>query len=187
MMQLRASFVWMLMALCACQTQETHSFVPTTRRNAFFRSTSLHMKHTRHYDEWELPDDIPEKRSSPEATNPLEMSETRRLRLEREVALGTKFVTGDDIYRLREQAMSLGEDLKQARMLGAIQRVHELERAILKVQQVDAEFVYVVNLERMKRAEPDGRTEEAEQYRQGAMEARNALPQFNLDGLWVGK
>ena len=175
------------MALCACQTQETHSFVPTTRRNAFVRSTSLHMKHTRHYDEWELPDDIPETRSSPEATNPLEMSETRRLRLDREVALGTKFVTGDDIYRLREQAMSLGEDLKQARMLGAIQRVHELERAILKVQQVDAEFVYVVNLERMKRAEADGRTEEAEQYRQGAMEARNALPQFNLDGLWVGK
>jgi hypothetical protein len=145
------------------------------------------MKHTRHYDEWELPDDIPETRSSPEATNPLEMSETRRLRLDREVALGTKFVTGDDIYRLREQAMSLGEDLKQARMLGAIQRVHELERAILKVQQVDAEFVYVVNLERMKRAEADGRTEEAEQYRQGAMEARNALPQFNLNGLWVGK
>jgi hypothetical protein len=48
-------------------------------------------------------------------------------------------------------------------------------------------FVYVANLERMKRAEADGCTEEAEQYRQGAMEARNALPQFNLNGLWVGK
>ena len=145
------------------------------------------MTHTRHYDDWELPDDIPDKRSSPEATSPLEMSVTRRLRLLREAALRTKFVTGDDLYHLREQAMRLREDLKQARMLGATQRVHELERAILKVQQVDAEFVYVVSLERMNRAEAEGRTEEAEQYRQGAMEARSALPQFNLDGLWVGK
>jgi hypothetical protein len=145
------------------------------------------MTHTRHYDDWELPDDIPDKRSSPEATSPLGMSETRRLRLEREAALRTKFVTGDDLYHLREQAMSLGEDLKQARMMGATQRVHELERAILKVQQVDAEFVYVVSLELMKRAEAEGRTEDAEQCRQGAMEARRALPQFKLDGLWVGK
>jgi hypothetical protein len=96
-------------------------------------------------------------------------------------------VTGDDLYHLREQAMSLRDDIKQAKMRGATQRVHELEHAILKIQQMDAEFVYVVSLERMNRAEAEGRTEEAELYRQGAMEARSALPQFNLDGLWVGK
>jgi hypothetical protein len=146
------------------------------------------MTPTRHYSDWELPDDLPEKRSSPDApTSPLERSEARRLRLEQEAALSSKFVTGNDLYHLREQAMNLREELKQARMLGATQRVHELERAILKVQQVDAEFIYAVSLERMNQAEAEGRTKDAEEYRLKAMEARSALPQFNLDGLWVGK
>jgi hypothetical protein len=83
--------------------------------------------------------------------------------------------------------MSLGEDLKQARMMGATDRIEDLECAILKVQQVDAVFIYVVSLERMKRTEADGCAEEAKQYRKGTMEARSALPQLDLGGLWVGK
>ena len=38
----------------------------------------------------------------------------------------------------------------QAQMMGATDRIEDLECAILKVQQVDAVFIYVVSLERMK-------------------------------------
>jgi len=63
----------------------------------------------------------------------------------------------------------------------------------MKTQQVDAEFVYeystvyAVSLERLQLAQRDGNFREASFHRQRAMEARAALPQFNLEGLWVGK
>lgn len=115
------------------------------------------------------------------------MCEVRQQRLEEEQKQATRFVTGDDLHMLRQQVMSLREELDTARQLQATSRVQELERAILKAQQVDAEFVYEVSLERMKAAQVQGRVHEAEQYRQEAMLARKSLPQFNLEGLWVGK
>ena len=170
---------------------ECHAFV-SNNRGAFLRSTTSHRMAppTRHHDEWELPDDVPNDRSSPfsEArTSSEELSETRRLRLQKEASVKSKFVTGDDLIRLRQHALSLRDELKQARKLGATLRVRELERSILKVQQVDAEFVYAVSLERMHAAEADGRSEDAAKIRDQAMEARSALAQYNLDGLWVGK
>jgi hypothetical protein len=36
-------------------------------------------------------------------------------------------------------------------------------------------------------AEAEGRDEDYQEYHKLAMEARSALPQYNLDGLWVGK
>lgn len=175
---------------------ETQAFVSSSAlRDAFFRNsqTSFRMSPpTRQHDEWELPEEVQTSSSSSPllssaSSSEQQMSETRRLRLEKEQALSQKFVTGDDLYRLREHAMNLRQELKQARQLGATHRVHELERAILKVQQVDAEFVYAVNMERMETAKQEGRDEEAEQFQEYAMEARSALPQFGLDGLWVGK
>ena len=47
--------------------------------------------------------------------------------------------------------------------------------------------MYQVSLERMEAATRAGLTEEAEIYRAEAKEARSALPQFQLEGLWVGK
>lgn len=145
---------------------------------------------TRHHDEWELPDEVPgdrRKETASASQQPHELTETRRRRLQKEASLKQKFVTGDDLYHLRQHAMSLRQELQQARRLGASRRVHEIEQSILKVQQVDAEFVYSINLERMHVAEQEGRMEDYERYQQRAMEARSALPQYNLDGLWVGK
>jgi hypothetical protein len=118
-----------------------------------------------------------------------------------------KFVTGDELHRLRHQVLSLRLELQEARRnlshCSTVetadnveyrytrqyhqQRVHELEQAIMKTQQVDAEFVYAVSLERQELAEQAGNVLEASRYHQMAMEARAALPQFNLEGLWVGK
>jgi Cyclin D1 binding domain len=125
-----------------------------------------------------------------------------------------KFVTGDELHRLRHQVLALRLELQEARRnLQQFadqrdskqgedneddieyrhtrhyqqQRVHELEQAIMKTQQVDAEFVYTVSLERRELAEQAGNLLEASRHHQTAMEARAALPQFNLEGLWVGK
>ncbi|MGK3734404.1 MAG: hypothetical protein ACI8RD_000885 [Bacillariaceae sp.] len=115
-----------------------------------------------------------------------------------------KFVTGDDLHRLRHQVLAMRLELQEARReaededeeteyssspsSSSINRkVYELERSIMKTQQVDAEFVYTVSLERKELAEQDGNMFDAQRYHELAMEARSALPQFDLEGLWVGK
>lgn len=111
----------------------------------------------------------------------------------------TKFVSGDDLHRLRHRVLALRLELQEARRNvdgessssspsdKSIRKVQTLERAIMKTQQVDAEFVYTVSLERIELAEQDGDVFNAQRYHKLAMEARAALPQFNLEGLWVGK
>lgn len=115
----------------------------------------------------------------------------------------TKFVTGDDLHRLRHQVLAMRLELQEAQRYGindddeyglsadpsslsSVRKVQELERAILRTQQVDAEFVYTLSLQRKELAERDGHLD-AERYHDMAMEARAALPQFGLEGLWVGK
>ena len=113
--------------------------------------------------------------------NPL--SRRRRRRLERERDRETRFLTGDDLQELRQQVLDLRAELQTAPM----SRKRELEQTILRAQQMDAEFMYQVALERAQAAEQAGYHDEASRYRQEAQHARSALPQFNLDGLWVGK
>lgn len=99
----------------------------------------------------------------------------------------SRFVTGDELYQLRNNVLALRRDLQDARETGAVSRVRELERSILQAQQLDAEFMYQVALERMEVAAKLGDDEQTEKYRQEAALARSALPQFQLEGLWVGK
>ena len=99
----------------------------------------------------------------------------------------SKFVTGDDLHRLRHEVLAMRLELQEARRSGSKENVRDLERAIMKAQQVDAEFVYTVSLERMELAQQEGRFQDAEKFRYLAYDARAALPQFNLEGLWVGK
>lgn len=129
---------------------------------------------------------------------------------QRHLQYKNKFVSGDELHRLRHQVLALRLELQEARRSlrqyedSEIlededvmeyrhtrhyheQRVHELEQAIMKTQQVDAEFVYTVSLQRQELAEQVGNLLEAARHFENAMEARAALPQFNLEGLWVGK
>lgn len=105
----------------------------------------------------------------------------------------SKFVAGDDLHRLRHQILGMRLELQDARQnadVGSVEmsrRVQELEQAIMKAQQVDAEFVYTVSLERQELAKQRGNMIDAQRYHERAMNARSALPQFNLEGLWVGK
>lgn len=99
----------------------------------------------------------------------------------------SKFVTGDDLHRLRHQVLAMRLELQEARRNGDIGRVNDLERAIMKTQQVDAEFVYTVSLERQELAMQAENALDAQRFHAKAMEARSSLPQFQLEGLWVGK
>lgn len=99
----------------------------------------------------------------------------------------SKFVSGDALHRLRHEVLAMRLELQEARRSGSKDQIRELESAIMKAQQVDAEFVYTVSLERMELAQQEGRFQDAEKFRYKAYDARAALPQFNLEGLWVGK
>lgn len=106
----------------------------------------------------------------------------------REEDLSTsKFVSGDELHSLRHEVLAMRLELQEARRSASKERVRELETAIMKAQQVDAEFVYTVPLDRIEFAEQKGMFQEAEKFKQQAIAARAALPQFNLEGLWVGK
>jgi hypothetical protein len=98
-----------------------------------------------------------------------------------------KFVSGDELQRLRHEVMAMRLELQEARRSGSELLVRALEKAIVNAQQVDAEFIYTISKERQVTAQEEGRFQEAEKHRQKAIEARNALPQFGLEGLWVGK
>lgn len=134
-------------------------------------------------------DHMPEGRHHLELdTNPLEtMSAIRRERLRREKEIKARFVTGDELHSLRQRVGTLRAELALARKKFLRRRAQELEGAILKAQQMDAEFIYSVALDRMEAAQQWGQVSQAAYYRRQALEARSALPQFNLEGLWVGK
>lgn len=115
------------------------------------------------------------------------MNQVRRQRLQDEAARQSRYVTGDDLHELRQEILQLHEDLCKAREGRDLLVVSELERTIVQAQQLDAEFMYQVALERMEAAQLAGRHDEARELGKQAMDARLALPQFNLQGLWVGK
>lgn len=128
-------------------------------------------------EEWEFFDDQPEGSS--------EGHEERRRRLDDEIL--SKFVTGDELHLQRQHVLKLRTALRKARRADDARKVLDLERAIIEAQARDAEFAYTVSLDRLQAAERNGHPAEIERIRTEAMEARNSLPQFNLEGLWVGK
>lgn len=133
-------------------------------------------------EEWELPDD--ENTNSGDTGS----DDNKRGRGETDSLVDTKFVTGDELQWHRQKVLKMREALREARQTSNSKRVAELERAIISAQWKDAEFVYTVELDRMHEAAANGEDiEEIEEIRASALEARSALPQFNLEGLWVGK
>jgi len=116
-------------------------------------------------------------------------SAARSLRFRREAEAAQRFATGDDVHELRQQVWKDRRALEMARLDEGTdsQAVLRLERSIVAAQLRDAEFVYEISLERQALAERAGRHIEAQKHAAEAQLARQALPQFQLDGLWVGK
>jgi hypothetical protein len=148
----------------------------TARDVAFHTTVSMVSAPSENFGDESIPDGIPRRKPSSEGQ--------RNIPVEKKQA---NFVSGDELHKLRHEVMAMRLELQEARCSGSKPLVRALEKAIMNAQQVDAEFVYIVSLERQELAEKKELFQEAENYNKKAMEARSALPHFNLDGLWVGK
>jgi hypothetical protein len=119
---------------------------------------------------------------------PIEESDVRRQRRLQETEIRQQFVpSGDKLWDLR-----LKLDKLSHRLLDAIYEEDPVAEArtrkkLHKLEQQDPELVYKLELMEMKDAAQEGRDEDAAQHRAKALAARSCLPQFNLDGLWIGK
>lgn len=119
---------------------------------------------------------------------PLEETELRRQRIEQDNENKEKFVPfGDELWDLRTQLNNLS-----ARLMSAITEgepdVEEMTRERLReIEKLDPELVYMIELAELDQAAGEGRHEDAKKHQSKALAARSCLPQFNLEGLWIGK
>lgn len=120
---------------------------------------------------------------------PLETTSRRKERMERDSKAQAQFARyGDDLWELREGISQLSEELVNALHEGERGPTEESLRENLQIaEQRDPEIVYKMELENAIEAKREGRMEDAAKHHETAMQARSCLPQFNLEGLWVGK
>jgi hypothetical protein len=111
----------------------------------------------------------------------------RAERLGRDEAIRSQFDRGDELWDLRARMDETASRLVQAMKDGREGEEDVARRALRGFERRDPELVYLLELADMEQAARDGRASEASLHRDRAMAARSCLPQFNLDGLWVGK
>ena len=115
------------------------------------------------------------------------LSPQRISRIQREKETNSRFLHGDELIELRTYIQNLKAELIDARSKGDVSKLRDITTALHESTNMDAEHVYLTNLEQAQIASNAGNDEEAREYMEEAMAARNCLPQFNLSGLWVGK
>ena len=117
-------------------------------------------------------------------------SPLRIARLKREEAVRSRFVTGDELRNLRDEMKSVKEVAKFCQVAGQVKRVAELQETIKSSERRDPNFVYAEAISAMRKAkdivDPEKRKFVIDQHRSEANLARECIPCFNLEGLWVG-
>lgn len=111
-------------------------------------------------------------------------SPQRLSRIEQEAETQSKFLHGDELIELRKYIANLELDLDRAKDREDNSRIKDLTKALHESKNMDAEYVYANCMELASVADSD---EEALEWKNEASLARECLPQFNLQGLWVGK
>jgi Cyclin D1 binding domain len=110
---------------------------------------------------------------------------TSRLFARRSEESAVRFLQGDDLYTLRQTVLSLRQEYEA--LPKTSERRQKVQQAIFAAQQADAEFIYESSCKARDKAKKLGMHKEAAHYAQEAWNARSALPQYQLEGLWVGK
>lgn len=117
---------------------------------------------------------------------PREENNIRKSRQEREKLNQGRFADyGNDLWGLRSTIDDLSQKLVDSIAGGA--DVEDLKRRLSQAESRDPYLVYGMELEATEKALQEGCIEEASKHRREAMSARSCLPQFNFDGLWIGK
>ena len=123
-----------------------------------------------------------------ENLDPIPETEARRLRLEQETENERRFASfGDDLWDLRTRLQNLSVDLLDAINHGDYEQEKRIRKTLRKLEQKDPELAYKTELEQLHEARLDDDDEAADEHDERARNARNCLPHYNLEGLWVGK
>mmetsp|Transcript_9222 Transcript_9222/g.19357 ORF Transcript_9222/g.19357 Transcript_9222/m.19357 type:complete len:406 (-) Transcript_9222:63-1280(-) len=118
----------------------------------------------------------------------LEQSSERKRRIQQEQEDKQRFVKyGDDLWNMRQFMDKLSRKLLRSINDGDREKEEEIRAELRQVEHQDPDLVYRVELEQLQKATSEGREEDARQHSMIASAARSNLPQYNLDGLWVGK
>ena len=123
----------------------------------------------------------------------MEPSPARKTRMAWESELSKRFATGEDLKNLRLDLESLRHNLQWAEALKDEVRMESLEKAIQRGEKKDPDLMYkkaikmISQARKMKDASSEERDALIEKWAKMAAAARKCLPQFNLEGLWVGK
>jgi hypothetical protein len=119
---------------------------------------------------------------------PLPEPDIRRRRMEEHDRVRSMFVSfGDSLWDLRTQIDELNVKLLHAISEGKERKEEEARNNLRQVEQKDPELVYMLEIASHDAAKLEGREEDANEHYKKAIEARMVLPQFNFEGLWVGK
>lgn len=138
-------------------------------------------------------DEVPERDNPNRHTEfnnlePIEESSTRRERMQRDQKLNRQFVSyGDDLWTLRKVMNRLSRKLIDAINGGFHEKEEEVRDQLREVEKQDPELQYGLELQKIRTAKLEGRPLDAEYHSQKAMAARDCVPVYNLEGLWVGK
>jgi hypothetical protein len=122
-----------------------------------------------------------------------EEKSARKTGLAKEGNLSKRFATGEELKNLRLDLESLKHNLQWAEALKDEVRIESLEKAIRNGENRDPDLMYqkslrlIAQAKKMKDASNEEKDALIEKWADVAAAARQCLPQFNLDGLWVGK
>lgn len=135
----------------------------------------------------QVPDD-PRRHMEFKDLEPLPENKAREERISAEVANRDRFVAfGDDLWDLRASMDRWSRKLVHSLAEGATQKEDMARESLREAEQKDPELVYMLELAEVEDAIKEGRLNDVEKHQELAIAARSCLPQFNLEGLWVGK
>lgn len=104
-----------------------------------------------------------------------------------------RFAAGAELLRLRADLLTLRENLHWAEALHDVDRMNDLHKAIQKGERRDPAVVYLTSVQQLAVVQADATLSQPEKQAASqpwaidAAAARACLPQFQLEGLWVGK
>jgi len=118
----------------------------------------------------------------------IKQSSERLQRIEQEQEYRQRFMKyGDDLWKLRQFMDTLSTGLLQAINHGETEKEDEIRQELHEIEKQDPDLVYKIELEKLQKSMLEGRESDARHHSIVATAARSCLPQYNLDGLWVGK
>jgi hypothetical protein len=119
--------------------------------------------------------------------NEVSFAYERRERIRLEQANRERFAQGDELFEIRQRVSALKNDLRDAIRAKDGALAHSITQEIATHAKKDADFVYADSNKRLKKAQREHDVEKIAALEQEIQDARSAMPQFNLEGLWVGK